>query len=140
HLSTALSPLLPAIRIRSDVERKRLRGLPPQARTGSPLSSGAYASAATRRTYAHLAHLAEAILMGGEKVMIDAAFLRRSQRRRFEALARRLGVPLAIIDCRAPVAEMRRRLQARAALANDASEAGRKVLEQQLRHHDPLGV
>ena len=45
---------LPAIRARSDLERKRLHGLAASARSGSGLGTGLYSTAATRRTYAAL--------------------------------------------------------------------------------------
>ena len=48
---------LGAIRIRSDVERKRLHGFAPGARTGAAVADGIYRSEATRATYERLAQL-----------------------------------------------------------------------------------
>jgi aminoglycoside phosphotransferase family enzyme/predicted kinase len=137
-VSSALLERLPAIRIRSDVERKRLHGLAQDASSGSAVAGGLYTAEASAQTYAHLAAAAETILRGGETAIVDAAFLRAAQRAPFLALAARLHVACLILDCRAPVAELERRLDRRAAAGGDASEADRPVLAHQLEHAQPL--
>jgi predicted kinase len=77
-------------------------------------------------------------LLAGYPVIVDAAFLRSAERRRFEALAAELRVPFTILDCRADAATLRRRVAERDAAAADASEAGLAVLERQLERHEPL--
>jgi uncharacterized protein len=126
------------LRIRSDVERKRLHGLEQSARSGSDIDAGIYSGDATRATYAHLAELAETALRAGWSVIVDAAFLQAWQRRSFAALAGRLGIPFAILDIEVPLATLRRRLVRREARASDASEANLDVLERQLATRDPL--
>ena len=69
-----------AIRVRSDVERKRLHGLTAGERSGSELNAGLYTADASQRTYAHLAGLARTILAAGHTAVIDATFLRRTAR------------------------------------------------------------
>lgn len=113
-----------AIRVRSDVERKRLFGL------GALESSHArglaiYSGDTTERTYERLFALARAILAGGFTAVIDAAFLRRRERDAARELARECGVPFEILACEAPVAVLHRRLAAR---VGDASEADAVVL------------
>jgi predicted kinase len=120
------------IRLRSDVERKRLFGLAPDAASGGSI----YGAGATVRTYGHLRTLAETILADGWSVLVDAAFLKRAERDDFRSLAARLNIPFAILACEAPDDELRRRLTAR---TGDASEATAEVLEQQLRWIEPLG-
>ncbi|MBL6751765.1 MAG: AAA family ATPase [Nevskia sp.] len=137
RLSGQLAPLLPAIRIRSDVERKRLHGLAANAPSGSGLDAGLYAAGASARTYTHLADAAAAMLAAGENVIVDAAFLNRVQRDAFRALAKRLQLPCVVLDCRAPASELRRRVTARALTAGP-SEADRAVLEHQFAHAEPL--
>ncbi len=56
--SGLLVETLGAIRVRSDVERKRLHGLAAGERTGGAVGSGIYAQDATRRTYARLREIA----------------------------------------------------------------------------------
>lgn len=126
-----------AVRLRSDVERKRLYGLEPLARSAG-LGLDIYGEQATRRTFERLHAGARAVLLAGYPVIVDAAFLRSVERRRFEALAIELGVPFAILDCRADTPTLRHRVAARDAAGTDASEAGPDVLERQLGSHDPL--
>jgi uncharacterized protein len=125
-----------AVRIRSDVERKRMFGLEANQNSGAGLGTGIYAEDGTRRTYERLAALAREVLEAGFAVVVDAAFLRRAQRDVFAQLARELGVPFAIASCQVPVETLRSRIVAR---RGDASEATLAVLERQLSTQDPLG-
>ncbi len=126
------------IRVRSDVERKRLAGLAAGDRSGSGLAAGLYTGDMTGQTYARLAALARTVLGAGYPVIVDATFLARAQRARFRALAAELGVPFAILVPRTPVATMRARVAAREAAGGDASEATVAVLERQLAAAEPL--
>ena len=134
-----LDPTDPAagsiVRLRSDVERKRLFGLSPLAGSGSALDGGIYTAEATTRTYGRLRALAGEIMAAGWPVIVDAAFLRREERAAFRALASELGVEFRILVTTAPVAELRRRLVAR---RGDASEANVAVLDKQLAWFEPL--
>jgi len=136
-VSGALVEALGAVRIRSDVERKRLAGLAAQARSGSPLGGGLYDREGSAQTYARLESLARALLASGTAVVVDAAFLARADRDRFRALAREAGVAFTIAVCEAPVEVLRDRIAARLAAGRDASEADAAVLEHQLRSHEP---
>jgi aminoglycoside phosphotransferase family enzyme/predicted kinase len=129
---------LGAIRVRSDVERKRLFGLAPLARSGSAPGRGLYTAAANEATYRRLAELAETVLEAGYPVIVDAAFLRRAERERFAALARRLRVPFVLLDFDAPERVLRRRILRRARGRADASEASLAVLELQCARREPL--
>ncbi|MDD3762036.1 MAG: AAA family ATPase [Nevskiales bacterium] len=137
RVSAEVSALLPAIRLRSDVERKRLYGLAAEARSGSALDHGIYESDSSERTYARLADLARELLRSGHSVVVDATFLRRADRERFGVLAAELGVPLHILACSAPDDELRRRVRKRAEKGADASEAGVEVLERQFATVEP---
>ena len=122
------------IRLRSDVERKRLFGLAPGDASGSALDGGIYTAEATTRTYARLHELAGELLAAGWPVIVDAAFLKRAERDSFRALAAQFGVGFSILATDAPVDELRRRLLAR---TGDASEATVAVLEKQLAWFEP---
>jgi aminoglycoside phosphotransferase family enzyme/predicted kinase len=128
-----------AVRIRSDVERKRLHGLAADARTQSAVASGIYGADATRRTYARLAEAAASALRARWPAIVDATFLRRTERDAFRALARELGVPFAMLSCQAPDAVLRERIVARARGGGDASEADLAVLDRQLQVQESLG-
>ena len=129
---------LPAIRARSDLERKRLHGLAAAARSGSGLGLGLYAAAASERTYAALAEIADRLLRNGQNALVDATFLRRAERLDFRQVAAVNGARFAILDCTAPPDELRRRIKARARKGRDASEADLGVLERQLVTAEPL--
>ncbi len=123
-----------AIRIRSDVERKRLFGLgmleDSRARVGD-----IYGEDATRRTYERLRGLAHQLLADGFTVIVDAAFLQRAERDAFRDLARGMSVPFAIASLHEPDSVLRERLRQR---RNDASEANIAVLEKLMEVQQPL--
>ncbi len=141
--TTATQPLveqLGALRLRSDVERKRLYGLAREARSGSALDAKLYAEAASQATYTELRRLAELTLRAGYPVIVDATFLRRVRRDSFRDLAAELHVPFLILDCRADAAELRRRVAQRLSIGQDASEATLAVLERQLQEDEALAA
>ena len=129
-----------AIRLRSDVERKRLFGLAAQERSRSGLDQSLYAPDAHVRTYRRLDALAREVLQCGYPAIVDAAFLKRSQREAFHALAREAGVPFAIVELRADAASLRERILRRERTGVDASEATLRVLEGQLKSAEPLAA
>ncbi len=127
----ASADFLHTVRIRSDVERKRLYCLPPDADSGGTI----YGPAATLRTYAHLAEVAEHALRAGWSVIVDAAFLKRAERAAFAHLASALGVGFAILAPEASPEACAARLSAR---RGDASEATPTVLAAQLQWFEPV--
>ncbi len=137
-LTTPLVQALGAIRLRSDVERKRLFGHAPGARTDSGIGQGIYGPEADDRTYARLAELAENVVGAGYAAIVDATFLKRQRRAAFRQLARRCGTPFGILDFRAPREELLERVSARQKAGRDASEAGVEVLERQQATEEPL--
>lgn len=139
--TTASSALLLAdatagtLRLRSDIERKRLYGVAADAPSHSALAGGIYGPEANRQTYARLAELAGDLLADGWSVIVDAAFLQRCQRDIFHALADRSAADFSILACSAPPEELRRRISSR---CGDASEATLEVLARQLGEVEPL--
>lgn len=136
--SAALIPRLGAVRIRSDVERKRLAGLSAEAKTESAVAAGMYDAAMTERTYERLKDLAGIVSGCGIPVIVDATFLVRARREEFAALARSLGAPWRILNFRAGEATLRARIRQRGADGHEASEANLAVLDHQLRDQEPL--
>jgi aminoglycoside phosphotransferase family enzyme/predicted kinase len=136
-LGARLIEALGVVRIRSDVERKRLFGLAPLADSRSALGDGIYTREASERTYARLEQLAGEVLAAGLPVLVEATFLLRKGRDALRRLADSLGAAFAILDFRAPEEVLRARIRARG--AGDASEADLEVLEEQLRSRQPLG-
>ncbi len=139
-VALALAGELEAIRIRADVERKRLFGLQADADTRAPGMPDIYTGEAGARTFARLEELAGAVLDAGHPVILDATFIRRGLRERFRALAERHGVPFRVIRCEATVGELRRRVEARLAAGTDASEADVAVMESQVAAFERPGA
>ena len=137
-LSEGLGRALPAIRIRTDVERKRRLGVAEAEATGSGIGEGAYSREARTAVYDHVLDAARGLLEAGHTVVVDASLLDRPNRVRVRALAAAVGVPYVIVDVFAADDILAARLAAREASADEASEAGLAVLDHQRRHADPL--
>jgi len=126
-----------AIRIRSDVERKRLFGLSPLS--GSLERAGnIYGADVSARTYEALYEIARKLLAGGFSVIVDAAFLKQSERDRFHGLAESLGIPFAIASVQAGEGMLQKRIIERMRLGNDPSEADLGVLAVLQATSEPL--
>jgi len=137
-LAERLAPLLGAVHLRSDIERKRLAGVDDSAHTGSALGEGVYSKHFTARVYAYLVTAVEDILSGGYVAVVDATFSRREDRDAFRKLASRLGVPARMIHCHASHEVVRSRIQERDRQGRDASEADVNVLEWQKEHWEAV--
>jgi len=127
-----------ALRLRSDVERKRLFGLDALQASAAHVPGGIYGAQATQHTCERLLDGARTLLLSGWPVIIDAACLRRAERTGLRELATGLGVPCMLLDCRAGVETLARRIRARQQRHDDASEATERVLTFQLTIHEPL--
>jgi hypothetical protein len=134
-VSERLMRTLPAVRIRSDIERKRLHGYGDTESSGSAIGQGIYTDAASIAVYERLAEITSALALAGHSTIIDASFLKLTQRKQLRDLAGRIGVDFLMIDTDASRPELAARLQAREA---DASEADVNVLQHQLEFADPL--
>ena len=91
------------IRIRSDVERRRLaRKFKTQDKYSSEMSNW---------VYIHLLELARSMVQAGFPVLIDATFLKMARRTWFAELAKELSVDFLILNCDAPFEELCQRLR-----------------------------
>jgi predicted kinase len=102
------------------------------------VAGGLYAAANTRETYTALGVIADRLLRNGHNAVVDATFLRRSERLEFRQIAAMNAARFAILDCTASPTELRRRVTTRERAGRDASEANLAVLEYQLSTHEPL--
>ena len=137
-LSERLIGRLPAVRVRSDVERKRLFGLSATEHSHSAVGGGLYGQAATEQTYAQVLDCARAALEGGFTVVVDAAFADAPQRRPFRQLACDLGCAYMILHCDAAEDVLAARVAARQTRGDDASEAGLDVLRARIAQGSTL--
>ncbi|OFW32977.1 MAG: hypothetical protein A3G76_10435 [Acidobacteria bacterium RIFCSPLOWO2_12_FULL_65_11] len=137
-LSQVFVESLGAIRIRTDVERKRLHGLRADTDSGSAIDAGLYAPQDTRHTYLRVQALARGVLRAGYIAIADGAFLKRWQRDLFHGLANELGIPFVILDLAADAAMLRERIARRIETGRDASEATLAVLNHQVATEEAL--
>ena len=142
---TGKSTLARAIRDRigfqvlsSDAERKRLAGVQPTVRLNASYGSGAYTEDFTQRVYESLLAKAEEVLRLGSGVILDATFRRRSERAMAAELARRLGINLIFVECRAEKSVVIRRLIERSSRLDEISDATVDIYLAQLREFEPL--
>lgn len=138
RFSRRLLPLTDAIRVRSDVERKRMHGLAALEKSGSGIDSGLYAAEATVAVYDRVAQLCRQVLDAGWVAIADATFLKRWQRERLRREARAAGAHCAILEFTAAEAVLRGRIERRLRKADNASEADLEVLLRQLAGREPL--
>ena len=127
-----------AVRVRSDVERKRLAGMAATERPADATATAAlYDPATTRRVYERLADLARTLLAAGRSVVVDAAANARWQREIVAAAARDTDVPLVWLELDVPEAEAAARVAAR---AGDASDATADVVRTQAVAREPIAA
>jgi predicted kinase len=139
-VAAELVAALNAIRLRSDVERKRLAGMAATDRPADAAATAAlYGDALTRGVYDRLARLARAILIAGGCVVVDATCMRRWQREAIAAAARDAGAPLVWVEFDLPERELVARVAARFAAGTDASDASVEIVRRQLAAREPIG-
>ncbi|OED11734.1 kinase [Burkholderia sp. A2] len=132
--SRALAEQIGAIRLSSDVERKRDARAPEHTR----LSAAAYSNSAIDAIHERLREQAGVVLASGYTAIVDATFLRRRHRAAFMSLAAQRGVRVAILDFVASRATLAARVAARAERGCDASDADTAVLARQIDHAETL--
>lgn len=128
HVAMRLVEALGAIRLRSDVERKRLFSQ----------NDDLYSADTSAATYKRLNELAELVLHAGFPVVIDATYLKLDQRQASAQIAEATGTPFLILDCAAPKAVIQGWLAQRQAQNDDPSDATMEIIEAQLANREPL--
>jgi len=138
-LSQNLLESMGTIRLRSDIERKRLFGLSPDLRRAREVKTELYGSDTTDALYHHLRNTTQRLLSSGYTVIVDATFLKRHYRDLFRRLAEEEAVPFLILDVQSSLATLQERITTRKEQQSDASDADLAVLQQQQRQQEPLG-
>lgn len=138
-LSQHVLEQLGAVRLRSDVERKRLFGLDAMEDSGR-IEGGIYTAEASRQTFQNLHDRARDLMQAGYRVIVDATFLKQAHRVPFVQLAESLDIPLRILDLQADETLLRERVRQRSERADDASEANLAVLDIQLQNIEPFAA
>ncbi|MEX1080793.1 MAG: AAA family ATPase [Halofilum sp. (in: g-proteobacteria)] len=133
--STAAAALIErhgAIRLRADVERRRL--------SPDPDPAVRYSQQAHDRVYTRLEDLARQITEAGFPVVIDATFIEHHRRVPFERLAGEHGLPFCILDMHVPLEVLEQRIVQRQQTGNDPSEADVAVMHRQRERLEPLSA
>lgn len=136
-VSQQLVDAMAMIRIRSDVERKRLFSVPldNNEKASNKINAGIYSRQASQQTYAKLLQLTSQVIESGYSVIVDATFLNYEQREPFQRRAERLNITYIILEITAPEKVLRQRIVKR---SEDVSDADLAVLEYQISNWQPL--
>jgi hypothetical protein len=124
-LAPDVGPIPGAVHLRSDLERKTLRGVEETKRLGPE----AYTEAANDEVYATLRRKARQVLAAGHAAVVDAVFAGPEERAKIETVAGELGVAFRGLWLDAPPSKLFDRVGAR---IGDASDATPDVVRQQL--------
>ena len=136
--SQALPESIGAIRVRSDVERKRLLGIEPTTRSTNEEQRRLYGQQATDATYQRLLEVMEIVVDAGYPVIIDATFLQERYRRLFRKLAKERRIPFVILDTHVSQSALTERVTSCLIKGHDASDADVQVVLKQEQNQDPL--
>ena len=140
HLARRLCQQLGWIRLCSDIERRRLFGRWGGLMALAPLHGNPYGPEVSERLYGEvLLSAAEQIVAAGESLIVDATFLRRGDRQRFQRLAERCAAGFLILDCRVGKELAEARIRRRQQEGYDPSEADVAVLRAQWDQREALG-
>jgi len=111
-LAGSLARRLGAVHISSDVTRKRLAGIVETEHRYDEPASSIYSPEFNRKTYEAIFEQAAEVLKDGTPVILDAAFLRQSERQRAVTLAQELDSDYLVVECRlSPELTQKRLLQ-----------------------------
>ncbi len=137
-VSQKLLEVYSAIRVRSDIERKRIFNIHENERRDIDAQNVLYSDTASEQTYQRLYELAEMLLRAGFSVIVDATFQQQKYRKRFAGLAQDLAVPFISVNCQASYQILKQRIVTRAREKQDASDANLNVLEKQIQQLEPI--
>ncbi len=127
-----------AIRVRSDVERKRLFKTAQARKSEHSTGVGMYTPTASELTYQRLFDVSRVIVQSDYTAIVDATFLKHSDRSRFRSLANSERAEFRILDFEADVEVLQQRITDRRLTGNDASDATSQVLAGQIANQEPL--
>ena len=127
-----------AIRLRSDIERKRLFDLKAETIAGDKIGKGLYKEDINKNTYDQLERLSRLTISAGYPVIVDATFIDRDKRDQFKKLSEELSIPFHILDFTASTSTLEKRITKRNSIGKDSSDADLAVLKHQLENNDHI--
>jgi aminoglycoside phosphotransferase family enzyme/predicted kinase len=125
RLAARFGPAPGALHVRSDVERKRLFGVPETQR----LERQHYRVGIAERVYAMVEDRARRALAAGHAIIVDAVFAKPEEREAVAAIAREAGCRFVGLWLASPPDTLIERVEQR---RGDASDADRRVVKEQL--------
>jgi predicted kinase len=137
-LARAFTETVGAELLRSDVIRKELAGISPEAPCPEGFGRGLYSETMTSRTYAELQYRADRLLRQGKTVVVDASFACAAERQQFFTLSERRAVPARLLHLQCDRSVAMTRLDRRQANGRDASDGRRELLDTQSAAFDPV--
>ena len=135
-LARQLSERTGAAVLNSDVIRKAMAGQ--SGRQFAAYGEGIYSATMTEKTYKKMARTAEQLIAQGKSAILDASFLRRTQREMVVRLADKHKIPLLLIHCAASEHTTQERLAQRQAHGLDISDGRWEVYWEQKKANEPL--
>jgi aminoglycoside phosphotransferase family enzyme/predicted kinase len=135
-LAGALASRLGAVYLATDVLRREIA----TPREGeAPIDSGRYSQDQRNRVYGLMAEQAKAYVKAGRAVVLDGTYIEAQQRAPIVELAKRLQVPLTLVECTAPDTVVRKRQEQRQKEPWAASEGRWEVyVAQKERYEAPV--
>ena len=128
-VGAAIGQALGIAPIVSDVVRKALVGV--ERAAPAAWEAGLYAPEQTRATYRRLRDLAGEALAAGRPVVLDAAYLDRTERHQLAEMANSVGAPLLFVETACPEAVALRRITERARRGTSPSDATAEIHRRQ---------
>jgi len=113
----------------SDVERKKISGIPSKERKYEEYDSGIYSKDITERTYQELFDRAEEVTKNGRPVILDASFSKRKWRDSIIVRAKNLHIPLYFLQTHAPKDVIEQRLLRRERQGPSVSDGRLEILD-----------
>ncbi|MEQ6917868.1 AAA family ATPase [Halomonas aquatica] len=129
---------LGAVRVCSDVERRRLHGIDPQD-PSTPSAVDIFSRDTTERTYLRLAECAGTLLEAGFPACVDGTFLKREQRDLLRQQAEARGLPVLLVSFEADDATLRRRIEKRAGRQGVEAKESLAILARQQAGFEAVG-
>lgn len=117
--------------INSDVVRKELAGIAPDAHAFEAYKKGIYTPAASEATYRELLRRADSALARGQSILVDATFGKKINRALFRSLADRYGIPLFVIQVDCPEKLLEQRLRDRLEITGEVSDGRWELFHRQ---------
>jgi aminoglycoside phosphotransferase family enzyme/predicted kinase len=124
--------------INSDRVRKRLGSVAPHEHVRAEYGANIYSDRFTQITYDTMLAEAESLLHDGRGAILDATFKATADRQLALAMAARRGVPVLFVECIVSQDEAIRRLEQRASIKGEVSDATPEVYVRQRAQFEPI--